>query len=351
MQQTIDRAGPDSAVVRPAVTGAVAVGPVRPAVAQQLVTALIVGLPSLALAWGAVRLVRHGIGARDLVIATALYAITGHGIAVGFHRLFTHRSFIAARPLKIAIAVAGSMAFEGGPVGWVADHRRHHAHTDRDGDPHSPYTAGPGPTGRAAGLRHAHTGWLFSHSPTDTARFAGDIRRDRDLAAIDRLFPLWCTLSLAVPFGLGWVLGGTISAGFVTLMWAGLVRVAVLHHVTWSVNSVCHMFGRRPFDTPDRSTNVAALAVVSFGESWHNAHHAYPAAARLGVGRHQIDSSATLIRAFERLGWARDVRRASGSVRATRTADARQRSAVAGRALAPVEQGARAVDRDDRWRG
>jgi stearoyl-CoA desaturase (delta-9 desaturase) len=320
VQQTIDR----GATPRPAVTG-VAV-PARPAVAQQLVTALIVGVPSLALVWGAVRLVHHGIGVRDLVIAGALYAITGHGIAVGFHRLFAHHSFTASRPLKIALAIAGSMAFEGGPVGWVADHRRHHAHTDRDGDPHSPYTTGPHGTGGAAGLWHAHTGWLFTHPPTDTAKFAADMRRDRDLAMVDQLFPLWCVASLAVPFGLGWVLGGTISAGFVTLMWAGLIRVAVLHHVTWSVNSVCHVFGRRPFDTPDRSTNVAALALLSFGESWHNAHHAYPSAARLGVGRHQLDSAATLIRAFERLGWARDVRHANQRVRATRTADARERS-------------------------
>jgi stearoyl-CoA desaturase (delta-9 desaturase) len=146
---------------------------------------------------------------------------------------------------------------------------------------------------------------------------------------IDRLFPLWCVVSLAVPFGLGFVLGGTISAGFVTMMWAGLVRIALLHHVTWGVNSVCHMFGRRPFDTEDRSTNVAALAVLSFGESWHNAHHACPTAARLGVGRHQVDSSATLIRAFERLGWARDVRQADRGVRTGRSAVVRQSSTAA----------------------
>jgi len=328
MQQTIDRAAPDAAAARPAVTQAAAVIPVRPAIVQQLVTSLIVGAPTVALIWGAVRLLHHGVGVRDLVIAAALYAITGHGIAVGFHRLLTHRSFTPTRPLKIALAIAGSMAFEGGPVGWVADHRRHHAHTDRDGDPHSPYATGRQSTGRVAGLWHAHTGWLFSHSPTDAARFAADIRRDPDLATIDRLFPLWCAVSLAIPFGLGFVLGGTVSAGFVTLMWAGLVRIALLHHVTWSVNSVCHMFGRRPFDTPDRSTNVAALALLSFGESWHNAHHAFPTAARLGVGRHQIDSSATLIRTFERLGWARDVRHAEG-VRAGRTAVVRQPSAAA----------------------
>ena len=324
MQQTIDRVVPEGAPPGPAATS-VAV-PDRPAVAQQLVTALIVGIPSLALVWGAVRLLHHGIGVRDLVIAAVLYAITGHGIAVGFHRLFAHHSFTASRPLKIALAIAGSMAFEGGPVGWVADHRRHHAHTDRDGDPHSPYITGPRPTGGAAGLWHAHTGWLFTHPPTPTAKFASDMRRDRDLAMIDRLFPLWCLASLAVPFGLGWVLGGTISAGFVTLMWAGLIRVAVLHHVTWSVNSVCHVFGRRPFDTQDGSRNVAALALLSFGESWHNAHHAYPSAARLGVGRHQLDSGATLIRGFERLGWARDIRHADQSVRETRTADVRLRS-------------------------
>jgi stearoyl-CoA desaturase (delta-9 desaturase) len=326
MQQTIDRAAPDSAAASPGVGRAAPIAPARPALGQQLVTALIVGVPSMAIVWGAVRLLHHGIGARDLAIAVVLYALTGHGIAVGYHRLLTHRSFTASRPLKIALAVAGSMAFEGGPVGWVADHRRHHAHTDRDGDPHSPYTTGSQPTGGVVGLWHAHTGWLFSHPPTDTARFAADLRRDPDLAMIDRLFPLWCALSLALPFGLGYAFGGSISAGLVTLMWAGLIRVAVLHHVTWSVNSICHRVGRRPFNTQDRSTNVAALALVSFGESWHNAHHAYPTAARLGVGHRQIDSSATLIRAFQRLGWARDVRYADPEVRATRRAATHQRS-------------------------
>ena len=283
----------------------------RPSLGEQVVTALIVVVPTVALVLSVVVLWGHGIGLRDVAIAAVLYALMGHGIAVGFHRLFAHRSFRAVRPLKIALAVAGSMAFEGDPIGWVADHRRHHAYTDRPGDPHSPHTSGhPGLGGQLRGLWHAHTGWLFTHSPTDPKRYAAYLLGDRDLVVIDRLFPLWCAVSLAVPFGLGWLLGGSVWAGLTTLLWAGLVRVCVLHHVTWSVNSVCHTMGRRPYATKDRSTNVAVLSVVSFGESWHNAHHAFPTSSRVGLRPHQPDSAASLIDLFERLGWADQVRRA-----------------------------------------
>jgi len=288
----------------------------RPSRGEQITTGAIVVIPTIGLVVGIAALWNHGIGLRDLILALVLYGLVGHGIAVGYHRLFSHRAFRAVRPLKIALAVAGSMAFEGGPIGWVADHRRHHAYTDRPGDPHSPVRDRPGLAGQLGGLWHAHTGWLFTHSPTDPEQYASHLIGDRDLVVIDRLFPLWCVVSLAVPFGLGWLLGGTLWAALSALLWAGLVRVCVLHHVTWSINSVCHTVGRRPFETRDRSTNVAALSIVSFGESWHNAHHAFPTSARLGIQPHQIDSSATLIRAFERLGWADQVHRADPARRA-----------------------------------
>jgi stearoyl-CoA desaturase (Delta-9 desaturase) len=274
--------------------------------AERMMTALFIVVPLLALAYGVVRWWGHGIGTRDVILAAAFYVVVGHGVTIGFHRLLTHRSFAATRPLKIALSILGSMAFEGGPVGWVADHRRHHALSDRPGDPHSPHGHGPGLGGQIRGLWHAHVGWLLNHTPTSWRRYAGDLLKDRDLVVVNRLFPLWCVASLALPFGVGWLFGG-VAGGLTGLLWAGGVRIFLLHHVTWSINSICHTVGRRPFATKDKSTNVRALALVSFGESWHNGHHAFPRSARHGILRHQCDSSARLIGIFERLGWAQEV--------------------------------------------
>ena len=199
------------------------------------------------------------------------------------------------------------MGFEGGPISWVANHRRHHVFADTVDDPHSPQHHGGGVGGELKGLWHAHVGWLFTARSTSRQRHAADLLADRDIVVIDALFPFWCVVSLALPFGLGWLLGGTFGAALSALLWAGLVRICVLHHATWSVNSVCHTFGRRPFATKDRSTNVAVLAVLSMGESWHNSHHAFPRSVRHGLLRRQWDSSAVLIRAFERMSWAHDL--------------------------------------------
>jgi stearoyl-CoA desaturase (delta-9 desaturase) len=272
------------------------------------VTCLIVFGPLAAVVLAVLHFWGHGVSGRDLILAVVLYAVVGHGVTVGFHRLFAHRSFKARRPLKIALAVAGSMAFEGAVIGWVANHRLHHTFADRPGDPHSPALHGSGMTARWVGLWHAHMGWFFRPPATAESRYAPDLLADGDLRTVSRLFPLWCVLSLALPFGVGWAWGGGLGAAGTALLWAGGVRICVLHHVTWSINSVCHAFGRRPFTTRDQSTNVGALAIVSMGESWHNAHHAFPALARHGVDRGQRDSSAALIRGFERVGWAQDAR-------------------------------------------
>jgi stearoyl-CoA desaturase (delta-9 desaturase) len=277
------------------------------AVSRIITTALVVG-PVVAFA-AAVRLwAGHGVDVRTLALALAFYVVTAFGVTVGFHRLFTHRSFTAKRPLKIGLAVAGSMAVEGSLIGWVANHRRHHMFSDHPGDPHSPHGFGPDLRGQLRGLFHAHCGWLFTPDTTPTRRFAPDLLRDRDLLAVNRLFPVLAVISLAAPFALGWVLSGTLVGALSALVWAGALRMAALHHVTWSVNSLCHVFGKRPFATKDRSTNLAALALVSLGDSWHNFHHAHPGAARHGALRHQIDPSAALIRVFERSGWATKVR-------------------------------------------
>jgi stearoyl-CoA desaturase (delta-9 desaturase) len=273
----------------------------------RLVTALIVSIPFAALVFGAVRFWGRGITLRDVILAVAFYFLAGHGISIGFHRLLAHRAFSACRTLKVALVACGSMAYEGGPIGWVANHRRHHVFSDTAGDPHSPQHHGGGLTGQLKGLWHAHLGWLFTARSTSSRRHAADLLADRDIVVLDRMFPMWCVLSLALPFGLGWLLGGTFGAALSALFWAGLVRVCVLHHATWSINSVCHMFGRRPFTTRDSSGNVGVLAVVSMGESWHNGHHAFPRSARHGLLPGQLDTSALLIRGFERMAWVSDV--------------------------------------------
>ena len=270
-------------------------------------TLLIVG-PLAALGLGVPLLWGRAIHLRDIIVAVILYAITGHGVTVGFHRLFTHGSFKPKRPLKIALAVAGSMAVEGSIVSWVANHRRHHMFSDKAGDPHSPNLGGSSLLAQLKGFAHAHIGWFFLSDPTSAERFAPDLLADTDITTVNRMFPALTVVSLTLPFALGWLLSGTLIGALTCLLWGGLARMVLLHHVTWSVNSVCHMFGRRPYETSDKSTNNWPLAILSMGESWHNLHHSYPSSARHGVGRWQIDSSAAAIRLFERAGWATKVR-------------------------------------------
>ena len=275
---------------------------------ERLITGAIVFGPLSGLLWAAFRFWHHGIGWFDLALAGALYVVTGFGISLGFHRLFTHRSFRARRGLRIVLAVAGSMAAEGSLVSWVSHHRRHHVFADRDGDPHSPRTTGSGIMRQLRGVAHAHVGWLFSGVRSNPKRWSRDLLADRDVMLVSRLTPLWITLSFVLPFGIGWAVSRSIVGALLALLWAGAVRVALLHHVTWSVNSLCHLFGKRPFKTSDHSGNIALLSVVSFGDSWHNAHHAFPALARHGCDRGQVDSSAALLRLFEKLGWASHAR-------------------------------------------
>jgi stearoyl-CoA desaturase (delta-9 desaturase) len=246
----------------------------------------------------------------DVAIAVPFYIVAGLGITVGFHRYFTHGSFKAKRWLRITLAVAGSLAIEGNIIQWVADHRRHHAFSDVEGDPHSPWRFGNSVWGLTKGLVYAHVGWLFHRELSNRARFAPDLLADRDIHRVDRLFPalvIFTTLAPAVAGGLlTWSWQGALTAFF----WAGLVRIGLLHHVTWSINSVCHVYGERPFEVRegDRASNFWPLAIISFGESWHNLHHADPTSARHGVLRGQIDISARVIWIFEKLGWAHSVR-------------------------------------------
>jgi stearoyl-CoA desaturase (delta-9 desaturase) len=254
------------------------------------------------LAWG------WGLTWLDVGLAVGFYLLSGFGVTVGFHRLFTHRSFRANRGLGIALAVAGSLAMQGDVVSWVADHRRHHAYSDKEGDPHSPWRFGTTPAALAKGFVHAHIGWLLGRDRTNAARFAPDLLADRDIARIGRLLVLWTAVALLAPALVGGLVTMSWWGALTAFFWAGLVRVAVLHHVTWSINSICHMIGEQPFASRDRATNVWPLAVLSMGESWHNLHHADPTCARHGVRRGQVDMSARAIWFFEKLGWAHDVR-------------------------------------------
>jgi stearoyl-CoA desaturase (Delta-9 desaturase) len=262
--------------------------------------ALVAAVP---LAWG------WGLGWTDIGLAIGFYYLSGFGVTVGYHRYFTHRGFKAKRGLRNALAIAGSMALQGDVITWVADHRRHHAFSDKEGDPHSPWLSGPGAAGLAKGFVHAHMGWVYEpRAHTNADRFAPDLIADRDISRVSALFPLWTVVSLLGPALLGGLLSMSWWGAVTALFWAGFVRVAVLHHVTWSINSICHIVGNRPYASRDRSTNVWPLAVLSFGESWHNLHHADPTCARHGVGRGQVDMSARVIWVFEKLGWASQVR-------------------------------------------
>jgi stearoyl-CoA desaturase (Delta-9 desaturase) len=249
------------------------------------------------------------VGWTDLAILAGVYFVTAVSITVGFHRMLTHRAFETYRPVKYALAVLGSMAVQGDVIAWVSDHRKHHAFTDEEGDPHSPHV-GHGEGWRAAlrGLFHAHVGWLFvHHSGAEAKRFAPDLLEDPGMRLISRAFIPLVGVSLAIPFGLGYLATGELAGALTALLWGGLVRVFLVHHVTWSINSICHFFGRRRFETDDESTNVFWLALPSLGESWHHNHHAFPRSAVHGLRWWEIDVSGWVIRAMQRLGLAWNV--------------------------------------------
>jgi stearoyl-CoA desaturase (delta-9 desaturase) len=249
-----------------------------------------------------------GLSWLDVGLTVGFYFFTLLGVTVGYHRYFTHGSFKAKRPLRLFLAVAGSMAIQGPVVQWVADHRRHHAFSDREGDPHSPWRYGNDARALLKGMFHAHLGWLFDRRKTNAERYAPDLLKDAALVSTSRMFVVWSFISLVLPGVIGGLVTGSWFGAWTAFFWAGLVRIGLLHHVTWSINSVCHVMGNRPFMSRDRATNFWPLAILSAGESWHNLHHADPTCARHGVLRGQIDMSARVIWAFEKLGWASSVK-------------------------------------------
>jgi stearoyl-CoA desaturase (Delta-9 desaturase) len=290
---------------------------------EKVLVALFVAIPMLALvaaiplAWG------WGLGWHDVIIALAFYYVSGLGISMGFHRYFTHGSFKAKTGLRIGLAIAGSLAIEGPVLTWVADHRRHHKYSDREGDPHSPWRFGEDWKALTKGLAWAHIGWMFDGNHTSQEKFCPDLLADKKVVKVSASFPALVAFSLLAPALIGGLWSWSWQGALTAFFWGSLVRVAFLHHITWSINSICHTFGKEEFEVRDKSRNVNWLAILSFGESWHNLHHSDPTCARHGALRGQIDIAARMIWVAEKLGWAYDVRwpdeaRLSGKLTGTR---------------------------------
>jgi stearoyl-CoA desaturase (delta-9 desaturase) len=274
----------------------------------RLLVGIFVGVPMLALiaavplAWG------WGLGWHDIVIALVFYTISGLGISMGYHRYFTHGSYKAVTGMRVALAIAGSLAIEGPVLTWVADHRRHHKYSDKEGDPHSPWRFGSSWQALTKGLVWAHMGWLFDPNHTSMEKFCPDLLADSKIRLVSKRFDVLVAVSLLAPALIGGLWSMSFTGALTAFFWGSLVRVAFLHHVTWSINSICHTFGKDEFEVRDKSRNVNWLAILSFGESWHNLHHADPTCARHGALKGQIDVAARLIWVAERFGWAYDVR-------------------------------------------
>jgi stearoyl-CoA desaturase (Delta-9 desaturase) len=287
-------------------------------VANLVVTIAPVGLLGLAmwLAWGGT------LRWPDLVVLAVTYALTGVGVTVGYHRLLTHRSFKTSAPLRALFAALGSAAIEGPVIEWVANHRKHHRFSDQPGDPHSPHVDhAQGWRGAISGLLHAHVGWIFGgETMASEEHYAKDLLADPVVRFVDRTFPVWVLAGLAFPFALGFALTDSLGGALTGLLWGGAVRIFFLHHATFSINSLCHFFGRRRFQTGDESRNLLWLSLPTLGEAWHNNHHAFPTSARHGLRWWQLDPSAWLIAALERLGLVWDVVRVTPERQLTRVA-------------------------------
>lgn len=303
--------------------------------AHRISNLVAVILPFVMFLTAIVLLWNKAVGWTDLAIFAFMYAITGFGITIGYHRLFTHRAFETSKPMRVLFAIFGSMAVEGDVISWVSDHRKHHAFADEDGDPHSPHVhREPGFKGALHGLWHAHVGWMLgndhTHGRASAHRYAPDLVKDPAIRWVNRTFLFWAGMSLVIPFVLGFLLSGFTLVGALTaLVWGGFVRMFLLHHVTWSINSVCHFFGRRRFDVEDQSRNVFWLSLPSLGEAWHHNHHAFPTSAFHGLRplERLADPSGLLIATMEKVGLVWNVVRVSPEKQARKTLGAEAQTA------------------------
>jgi stearoyl-CoA desaturase (Delta-9 desaturase) len=296
--------GPD-----PATASAEAVRPVTMPLVDRIASGFVTAAPPVMVAVGMwFGWMGNLFSWQDILVLALCYMVIGTGITVGYHRLLTHRSFKCSRLLRAAFAALGSAAAEGPVIDWVATHRKHHQFSDESGDPHSPHGHGTGWKGAMLGLVHAHLGWVFSDMEVaDERRYAKDLLADPMIRFVDRTFVVWVIAGLAAAFGLGVALRGTVTGGLTALLWGGAARIFFMHHATFSINSLCHFFGRHEYDTGDQSRNLAWLAIPTWGEAWHNNHHAFPTSYRHGLRRWQLDPSAAIIRGLEMLGLVWDV--------------------------------------------
>jgi stearoyl-CoA desaturase (delta-9 desaturase) len=289
----------------------VPLGTVRPRTSRisQVVTLVAVVIPPIGVLVAMGLLWNVAFHPVDLVIMAGMYCVCAFGITVGFHRYFTHRSFDAATPVKATLAILGCMTMQGPLTQWVTDHRKHHALSDREGDPHSPHAGhDDGVLGTLKGFVHAHIGWMFTNLGMEQGRLYGkDLYEDRLIRTIDRMYLLWVVATLGIPFAIGYAIAGW-AGGIEGLIWGGLVRIFCYQHATFAVNSICHMYGRRDYEARDESRNNWLIAMLVFGEGWHNNHHAFPASARHGLHRFQLDISWWIIRGLEKLGLAWNVK-------------------------------------------
>jgi stearoyl-CoA desaturase (delta-9 desaturase) len=294
--------------------------PVEHPIVDRVATGVMTLVPAAALVWAVGSAWGGSLHWQDVVVFAITYLLTGIGVTVGFHRLLTHRSFATYPLARGVLAALGSAAAEGPVIEWVAQHRQHHAYSDHEGDPHSPHAGhGSGWRGAVRGLVHAHIGWVFGmEGVASERRYAPDLLDDPVVGFVDRTFVVWVLAGLALPFGLGVALTGSLIGGLTGLLWGGVVRIFCLHQATFSINSLCHFFGAQDYETGDESRNLAWLALPTLGEAWHNNHHAFPTSARHGLGRWQPDPSAAVIWALERSGLAWDVVRISPERRSQR---------------------------------
>jgi stearoyl-CoA desaturase (delta-9 desaturase) len=291
--------------------------PLRMSLLGRLIMLVVVVLPFLGLVAAIVLLWGWGLTWVELTLLGGMYVICGLGVTVGYHRLFTHRSFETNRVVQFVFCVLGSMAVQGPLLKWVAQHRRHHQHSDQEDDPHSPHLHGCGILGLARGLFHAHMGWLFKPDTTNLSQYVRDLRHSTLLRSVSALFPVWALLGLLIPAALGGLLMLSWKGALLGLVWGGLVRIFFGHHVTWSINSVCHLWGGQPYRCSDESRNNFVFGVLAFGEGWHNNHHAFPTSARHGLKWWQLDVSYWVIRAMALVGLAWNIKTPSRAALAT----------------------------------
>lgn len=272
------------------------------------VNVVVIVVPLLGLVAAPFFLWGWGFSWTDLGLLVGMYLLTALGITVGFHRLFVHRSFETYTWVKFVFAVFGSMAVQGSVFKWVAMHRRHHQHSDTPDDPHTPHHHGRGVLGVVRGAWHAHIGWIFDPDPPGLDEYVKDLKKSPALRVASGLWPLWIVLGLVIPAVVGGLVKGSWLGVWTGLIWGGLARIFLVHHVTWSVNSACHLWGLRPYKSDDESRNNVVFGILALGEGWHNAHHAFPTSARHGLSWWQIDASYYLIRVMSWVGLAWKVR-------------------------------------------